>query len=116
MTTAQVSIRNGAYVLEMEGHATYAGPCESPAQTELVRTGETVCAACSAIVYALAGYLANAGVHVAEMGESTMESGRVRLSCRGDASVEAAYRMAGIGLAQLSKAYPAYVRAHISEQ
>ena len=96
MTRACINIDADRFLLTMDGHATGS---------------ETVCAACSAVVYALAGYLANAGEHVTELRENTLESGRACLICRGDACVEAAYRMAGIGLAQIAKQYPDYVDA-----
>lgn len=91
MTRACIKIDGDHFLLAMDGHATGS---------------ETVCAACSAVVYALAGYLANAGEHITEFRESTLESGRACLICRGDVCVEAAYRMAGIGLAQIAKQYP----------
>jgi len=94
MTRACLNIDGNRFLLTMDGHA--AG-------------SETVCAACSAVAYALAGYLANAGDHVVELRENIMESGRACLICRGDACVEAAYRMAGIGLEQIAKRYPDFL-------
>lgn len=99
MTTVVIRIEDGLCVLTMDGHATGS---------------ETVCAACSAVVYALAGYLANAGAHIEDVQESTLESGMARLVCRGDACVETAYRMAGIGLAQIAQQYPELVRVDLS--
>lgn len=92
MIDACVNIDGRNCLLTMDGHATGS---------------EVVCAGASAIVYALAGYLANTDcVH-----ESDLESGKAKVSCVGDKGVQAAFRMAGIGLAQLAQQYPQYIKA-----
>lgn len=82
-------------ILSAKGHAT--GSVE-------------VCAAVSAILYALAGYLANA-VHerYIEFYEHRMEEADVMFDFSGDECTAAAFEMAAIGLAQIAKAHPEYI-------
>lgn len=91
MTKVCVDIDGKDCKLTMEGHAT---------------GNEVVCAAASAIAFALSGYLVNAGSHVKKLRENQLESGKACISCIGDECVAAAFRMAGIGLAQIARQYP----------
>lgn len=99
MTKVQIGEGDGVYALTLEGHAGY-----NPGN-------DVVCAALSATVYALVGYLHNAGAHLYGMDEETVEPGHVVLWFRGDGQVGAAFRMAAIGLLQIARQYPAYVTA-----
>ncbi len=91
MTKVCVDINGKNCRLTMEGHAT---------------GNELVCAAASAIAFALSGYLLNAGSHVKKLRRNQLESGSAVISCTGDECVAAAFRMAGIGLAQIAQQYP----------
>lgn len=81
-------------ILTLRGHAT-----GSPA----------VCAGASAIVYALAGWLKNAG---AEGLELRLRPGDARIVCRGGPVTDTAFHIALTGLAQLGASYPCYLRLH----
>lgn len=70
-----------------------------------------MCAAVSAIMYALAGWLINAdGGGKAYDVLIEMSSGRAELGWRGGAEADAVYRMVVIGLAQIAKSYPDYIQ------
>lgn len=74
-----------------------------------------MCAAVSAIMYALAGWLINAD----DGGKAydvliDMSSGRAKLGWRGGAEADAVYNMVVIGLAQIAKGYPDYI--HIDDK
>ena len=68
-----------------------------------------VCAGVSAVVYALAGYLTN---RVPEA-EIRLDSGRAQISCRGQ---RAMFEMAWIGLAQIEKAHPEFIRVECGRE
>jgi len=73
-----------------------------------------VCAAVSAIVYALGGYLKNleqAGA--AELKTFTLESGYAELNVDGWDGVQAAFGMAAVGLLQIAAKYPDQVSVNI---
>lgn len=75
---------------------------------------EKVCAAVSGILYALAGYLSNAkGVDIQTM---RMEDAHVCLRWTGGKKDLAALQMACIGLMQVEKAHPEYIKTEISEK
>ncbi|MEG1564650.1 MAG: ribosomal-processing cysteine protease Prp [Bacteroides sp.] len=101
MTQAKVKIGCGDHLLTLEGHATGS---------------ETVCAAISAIVYALEGYLENAGAHIYAILENETASGNVHLHYLGDESVTAAWEMAYIGLAQIQLQYPDLLSVRLQEE
>ena len=72
---------------------------------------DAVCAAVSAIMYALAGWLINAD----DGGKAydvliDMSSGRAKLGWRGGAEADAVYNMVVIGLAQIAQSYPDYIQ------
>ena len=72
---------------------------------------DAVCAAVSAIMYALAGWLINAD----DGGKAydvliDMSSGRAMLGWRGGAEADAVYNMVVIGLAQIAQSYPDYIQ------
>ena len=101
MTSAYVELEGGRCLLALDGHAT-----GSP----------EMCAAISGIVYALAGYLANAERDgFAEVYRMELESGKVRIHCHGDDRVTAACEMAIIGLRQLEQAHPELVHVELPE-
>lgn len=75
---------------------------------------EKVCAAVSGILYALGGYLNNAkGVGIQTM---RMDDAHVCLKWTGGKKDLAALQMACIGLMQIEKAHPEYIKTEISEK
>lgn len=103
MTRIYTEVDGRRCILAAQGHATGS---------------ERACAAVSAIVYALAGYVANAELAGRKVERYTWEmgSGDVQLDFRGDAGVRAAFEMAAIGLAQIARAYPDQVQAESWEE
>lgn len=73
------------------------------------------CAGVSALLYALAGWLANApaGVHAQRV---ALAPGEAELVFSGDAAADAAGELIAIGLAQIASAAPAAVSADIKEK
>ena len=68
-------------------------------------TGDpAVCAAASALVFALAGYVRDRG-----KGETEQESGRARVDCGRDAGTDGAFDAVLSGLEQLQRRYPQLV-------
>ncbi len=68
-------------------------------------TGDpAVCAAASALVFALAGYVRDRGA-----GEIELESGRARVDCGWDSGAEGAFAAVLSGLEQLQRRYPQLV-------
>ena len=84
--------------LSMTGHANF-----SPGD-------DIVCAACSALVFALLGYMENNPAHIFEVGEFTVRKGEVRLSAAGDNAFAAAFETVTLGLAKIAEKYPKHVR------
>ena len=82
----------------MEGHAGFAEPGQP----------DIVCAACSAIGYALLGALENMEGEVTGL-RSREGPGRLRIACAGGPLAMACFRMAVIGLLQVAAKYPACV-------
>lgn len=75
------------------------------------------CAAVSALLYALAGYLTNAEQDGKAQNVFTrLESGDAELRFCGGEAAQAAFRMAVIGLLQLAQAQPDCVFADFSEE
>lgn len=75
---------------------------------------EKVCAAVSGILYALGGYLTNAkGVDIQAM---RMDDAYVCLRWTGGKRDLAAFQMACIGLMQIEKAHPDYIKTKISSE
>ena len=70
---------------------------------------EAACAFISGIIFSLAGYLENADDHVDTLSYRT-EPGDAAFECIGDECVSAAFEMAVIGLLQLEKSFPQYVK------
>ncbi len=90
------------HVLMLTGHATGS---------------EKVCAAASGIVYALAGYLENQrAAGKVKLVEMRLDSGDTRMEWQGTRGTEAAYEMAVIGLAQIAKAEPDYIKVEVGER
>lgn len=101
MTQVYAELEGGRCLLVLDGHAT-----GSP----------EVCAAISSLVYALAGYLTNAGRDgYAEVYSMELVAGRVRLHCHGNDEVTGACKMAIIGLRQLEKQYPELLQVDFRE-
>lgn len=95
MTTVTIARRGPTYRLTALGHAT--GSSE-------------VCAAVSALVYALGGCLKNLErTGAVSLGTFRLASGGAELESTGEAS-RYPYAMAAVGLAQLAARYPAQVR------
>ena len=68
-------------------------------------TGDpAVCAAASALVFALAGYVRDRGA-----GEIELDSGRARVDCGRDAGTDGAFAAVLSGLEQLQRRYPQMV-------
>lgn len=95
MIKIRVSCRRGVCCLVAEGHAGAAPKGQ-----------DIVCAAASALVYALEGTLRAWGVQVA----GRIAPGRAVVRCRGGGRVRTAFLVAAVGLAQLEAAYPQFVR------
>ena len=95
MVEVRFEAQEDARLLTLRGHAT-----GSPA----------VCAAASAMVYALAGWLRHYRPAEAQV---SLKSGDSWLLCRGDDTVDTAFQIALTGLAQLGFSYPNYLRLHI---
>ena len=87
--------REDARLLTLRGHAT-----GSPA----------VCAAASAMVYALAGWLRH---YRAAEARVSLRPGDSWLLCRGDEAVDVAFQIILTGLAQLAFTYPDHLRLSI---
>lgn len=83
----------------MEGHAEFAAPGQP----------DIVCAACSAIGYALLGALENMEGPVRGL-QSWEKEGMLHIRCGADRAAQACFRMAVIGLMQVAAQYPACVR------
>ena len=100
MTQVYAELEGGRCLLDVEGHAT-----GSP----------EVCAAVSGIVYALAGYVANAerDGH-GEIYSMRMDSGRALLHVHGDDRVCGACEMALIGLMQIAKQHPEHINVNVA--
>ena len=82
-----------SHSLVMDGHAGYG------------RHGEDiVCAAASAIVCSLLGWLENNSDDL-EYCDSEVESGRLRIDCEGGERTAAAFEMTAIGLLQIEDSY-----------
>lgn len=102
MTTGYAELEGGRCLLALDGHAT-----GSP----------DVCAAVSGLVYALAGYLSNAELEGrAEVYALELESGKVRLHCRGDDRVTGACEAAVLGLMQLARQYPERIQVELASE
>jgi len=83
----------GRISLRMEGHAGF-NPGNDP-----------VCAACSALAYALMGYIINAQ-DVREVYALDVATGHVRIEASGGRELAGAFECAVIGLQQLAAQYP----------
>ena len=74
---------------------------------------DIVCSAVSSIGYALLGFLENEADDTSEYAYFT-ESGKLVVSANASASVDAAFKMAVIGLRQIAKQYPDHVRVSLT--
>jgi uncharacterized protein YsxB (DUF464 family) len=93
MVRISVRQRGDTRCLVMAGHAGY-------------NTGnDIVCAGCSALAYALMGWMENAPERVTRR-VCDLGDGELRLSGSGDDCFAAAFDMTVIGLAQIARKYP----------
>ena len=92
MIEVRFEARDDARLLTLQGHAE-----GSPA----------VCAAASAMVYALAGWLKNYPPAQAQL---RLKPGDGWLLCRGDETVDTALQIVLTGLAQLGRSFPHHLR------
>ena len=95
MIEVRFEAQDDARLLTLKGHAT-----GSPA----------VCAAASAMVFALAGWLKN---YPAAQAQVRLKPGDGWLLCRGDETVDTALQIVLTGLAQLGASYPRHLRLTI---
>lgn len=78
---------------------------------------EQVCAAVSALVYALAGYLTNAiRERYIEFYREQLESGDVVMDFNGDDCTAAAFETVVIGLQQIAQQYPEFICVEYREE
>ena len=94
MVTAVYGRSENRFSLHMTGHATGSS---------------AVCAACSAIVYTLLGWLENSPEH-AHIGSAQACSGAFSLDAAGDGQAGAVFDAALLGLMQIEAQYPELVR------
>ena len=93
--------RNGNdHRLSVQGHAGYDG-----------HGRDIVCAAVSAISFALLGWLNHAGCDISA---AKAEPGDMTIVCRGGEKVQTAFDMAVVGYLQIEKQYPHYINVHIA--
>lgn len=77
---------------------------------------EQVCAAVSALVYAFAGYAANAKEQGrAEVYSMRLDSGKALIHCSGDQAVGAAFDTVVLGLMQVALSSPDYLTVEMGE-
>lgn len=95
MIEARFETQGESRILTLRGHAT-----GSPA----------VCAAASAVVYALAGWLRQ---YRADDLEFRLAPGDAWVLCRGDPAADTAFQIALTGLAQLGAGYPRHLRLYV---
>ncbi len=74
-----------------------------------------VCAAISGIMYALLGYVKNAQDESTIAYSDRLSDGDVEIDFRGGENAEAVYDMAVIGLLQIEKSHPEYIRVERQE-
>ena len=98
MVMVVVERRGDLRSLSMEGHAGYN------------QGNDIVCAGCSALAYALMGWIANASEHIEDIDELFEDSGCVRIRAQGDGYYGSAFDLTVIGLMQIAKMYPENVR------
>ena len=99
MTLVKCEKLKDMYTVRAKGHATGS---------------QEVCAAVSGILYALAGYVEN-NRHGLIYQRWSMDSGDVDVTFRGGERAEAVYQMTLIGLLQIEKRYPEYIRVERQE-
>lgn len=91
--------------------------CDEGEKKSLVMTGhanyspenDIVCAACSAVVFALIGFMQKAPEHLYAVEALRCVKGDVEVTALGDAAFAGAFAMAVTGLAQISKKYPQHL-------
>lgn len=74
-----------------------------------------VCAAISGILYALLGYVKNAQDESMIVYSDRISSGDVAIDFRGGENAEAVYDMTLIGLLQIEKSHPEYIKVERQE-
>ena len=103
MIHVKAKLHDGRYVLDMEGHADY-----NPGN-------DIVCAGASAVVGALAGWLANSWDKLEEKPEISMEHGRAHIEARGGFAAYEAFRQALCGLCSIQESYPENISVDASD-
>ncbi|MBQ2865952.1 MAG: ribosomal-processing cysteine protease Prp [Clostridia bacterium] len=108
MISVTVNTDRDLYELRLEGHALY---CPG---------NDIVCAAVSALTFALVGWVSNNPEHVKKLdkltgyGELLPGGGKAHIKAVGDQSLRSAFMTAVIGLCQVAVSYPDNVRVHIN--
>lgn len=92
--------------LEMQGHAGFSQKGEP----------DIVCAGCSAVVYALLGWMENHPERFRTEGPARISSGEVFLCASGGADFQAAFETAEIGLMQIERKYPGNVKIRLRKK
>jgi uncharacterized protein YsxB (DUF464 family) len=100
MTKVIALKKENGYSLILKGHATGS---------------EKVCAAVSGIVYALEGFLNNFPECIKQK-KSELKNGEAEFVFFGDERVYYPFMMAIIGLKQIEKSYPEYIRVNFLEK
>lgn len=100
MTSVYCEKDGNRYIISARGHA--SGSPE-------------VCAAISGIMYALLGYVKNAQDESTIAYSDRVYSGDVAIEFRGGENARAVYDMAVIGLLQIEKSHPEYIRVERME-
>ncbi|HWP80346.1 MAG TPA: ribosomal-processing cysteine protease Prp [Candidatus Acidoferrum sp.] len=99
MIAVTVGETQGKKRLAMTGHANYSGGGD-----------DIVCAACSALVFALFAWLEQHPKSFFSIEELSCDKGEVVICAAGDAAFAAAFDMAVAGLAEIEKKYPEHLR------
>ncbi len=101
MINASFCRQDGQLSVHFSGHANYAA------------RNDIVCASASAIFYALYGYLLNTCRDA--LSDVSVESGDARLTFPARQDTEPAFRLAYIGMYQLSETYPLNVKCKMQK-
>ena len=138
MTKGYAEMDGSRCFLSLDGHATYEGPRQEPSAAglggkgaamkraspavfggarDVQSAGTQVCAAISALAYAMAGYLTNAELEGrAEVYTMKMEGGSVVIHASGDERCVGACEAVLLGLRQIAEQYPDYLSMDFLEE
>lgn len=98
MIEAKITIAPPVFSLELNGHAGY-----NPGN-------DVVCAAVSAIVYTVAGWVENHRDDLTRVDKHLYSSGKTDILVSGNDKAQAVFEAAAIGLLQIEVRYPCYLR------